>query len=333
MLTWRKFFEVLAFVVVFAVPVILYLMEKAGASLTWIFIVGWLSIAVAALYLVLSIPWVWADVPMAVRVWRISLMSAIALLAVGYGATKIWPGPSKQILESPEPHDAAREKSADVPNRSPDNPIKKLPEHAPNDVKNQPSETHSRKPPHTPTQRKTALGAFDNWLAGIENPPSMSDVFQNDFSNTMKLTDDAIGIEWKDNGTTTRIKRQLYLDFPAYSKFVGFYIPTSDPLDPSRTFEACLRLVQSDAVQQALDEMPKRTPIVAGLGQTTTIGDLTFSGRVVIYHDDLLSITQQSDIIRAFAAKHYAVGFFGPNDFGKTLSSWHRLHDAKTVNQ
>jgi hypothetical protein len=108
MLTWRKFFEVLAFVVVFAVPVILYLMEKAGASLTWIFIVGWLSIAAAALYLVLSIPWVWADVPMAVRVWRISLMSAIALLAVGYGATKIWPGPSKQILESPEPHDAAR---------------------------------------------------------------------------------------------------------------------------------------------------------------------------------------------------------------------------------
>lgn len=91
MLTWKKFFEVVAFVVVFAVPVILYLMEKAGKSLTWIFILGWASIAAAALYLVLSIPWVWADAPLVVRAWRISLMSAIALLAVSYGAIKIWP--------------------------------------------------------------------------------------------------------------------------------------------------------------------------------------------------------------------------------------------------
>lgn len=94
-LSWKKFFDVLSFVVVFAVPVILYLMEKAGTSLTWIFVVGWLSIAVASLYLVLSIPWVWVDAPMAVRVWRISLVSATALLAVGYGAIKIWPHDSK----------------------------------------------------------------------------------------------------------------------------------------------------------------------------------------------------------------------------------------------
>jgi hypothetical protein len=170
-----------------------------------------------------------------------------------------------------------------------------------------------------------------NWLSALKNPPTMSDVFTNDFPNTMKLSDEAIGIEWKDNGTTIQIKRQLYLDFPANSKFVGFYVPTSDPSDISRTAEACLKLAQVDAVQQALDELPKKTFIAAGLGQTTTIQDLTFSGRVVIYHDDFLSITQQADIIRAFAAKHYAVGFFGPNDFGKTLSSWHHLHDAVAV--
>lgn len=174
-----------------------------------------------------------------------------------------------------------------------------------------------------------ALGAFDNWLAGLQNPPSMSDIFRNDFPNTMRLTDDAIGIEWKDNGKTTRITRQLYLDFPANSKFVGFYVPTSDPMDPSRTAEACLRMAQVDAVQQALEDMPKKTPVLAGLAQPTTIQDLTFSGRVVIYHDDFLSVTQQADIIRAFAAKHYSVGFFGPSDFGKALGSWHRLHDGK----
>jgi len=186
---------------------------------------------------------------------------------------------------------------------------------------------------HTEKPQTTALAAFDGWLAGLRNQPSMSDVFQNDFPNTMKLTDGAMSVQWKDTGRTTYIKRQLYLDFPANSKFVGFYVPTSDPLDPSRTAEICLKLVQSDAVQRALDEMPRNTQILAGLAQPTTIQDLTFSGRVLIYHDDFLSVTQQADIIRAFGAKHYAVGFFGPNDFGKVLGSWDRLHGAKAATQ
>jgi hypothetical protein len=88
---WKKFFEVLSFVTVFAVPVILYLMEKAAVKLTWIFGVGWLSIGAAALYLVLNIPWVWADATTAMRVWRICLVCSGSLLLVGYGAIKIWP--------------------------------------------------------------------------------------------------------------------------------------------------------------------------------------------------------------------------------------------------
>jgi hypothetical protein len=120
MLTWKKFFEVVAFVVVFVVPVILYLMEKAGASLTWIFVVGWLSILAAALYLVLSIPWVWEQVPLPMRVWRVSLVSVVALMSVGYGAIKIWPNatvkeskPAEKI-EAPQPHEV-EEKSASSP--------------------------------------------------------------------------------------------------------------------------------------------------------------------------------------------------------------------------
>jgi hypothetical protein len=188
------------------------------------------------------------------------------------------------------------------------------------------------KPPRILPPHASSPGGA-NWVSALKSPPTMGDVFTNDFPNTMKLSDDAIGIEWKDNGTSIHIKRQLYLDFPANSKFVGFYVPTSNPSDLSRTTEVCLKLAQVDAVQQALDDLPKKTFIAAGLGQTTTIQDLTFSGRVVIYHDDFLSITQQSDIIRAFAAKHYAVGFFGPNDFGKVLISWHHQHDTKGTPQ
>jgi uncharacterized membrane protein YedE/YeeE len=170
-----------------------------------------------------------------------------------------------------------------------------------------------------------------DWLARFTSPPTIGDVFLNDFPTTLRLHDEG-EFHWKDINTVTHLKRQLYLDFPANSKFVGFYIPTTDPTDLTRTFEICINLVRRDLVQQALSELPKKTFIAAGLGQTTTIQDLTFSGRVVIYHDDLLSITQQADITRAFAEKHYAVGFFGPNDFGKTLSSWHHLHDTKAAN-
>jgi len=97
-ITWKKFFEVLAFVVVFVVPLILYLMEKAGIDLVSIFVLGWLSIAAAAIYLVLSIPWVWADVSTPMRIWRVCFVSAASLLLVGFGAAKTWPRTSEPKL-------------------------------------------------------------------------------------------------------------------------------------------------------------------------------------------------------------------------------------------
>ena len=48
-----------------------------------------------------------------------------------------------------------------------------------------------------------------------EQPPTLSDLFNKDFPNTMKASDDAIGIQWKDTGGIIQIKRQLYLDFPS----------------------------------------------------------------------------------------------------------------------
>lgn len=89
--SWKTFFDVLAFVIVFAVPVILYLMEKAGVALRAIFFLGWASIAVGAVYISLNIPWVWADVALPFRIWRVCLVSSLSLLAVGYGAINIWP--------------------------------------------------------------------------------------------------------------------------------------------------------------------------------------------------------------------------------------------------
>ncbi len=97
-----KFFDVLTLVVVFIVPIILYLMEKAGVSLAWIFIVGWLSIAGAAIYLVLNFPWVWAAPRVPVTIWRVCFVCASALLLVGYCALHIWAKPEnvKEVQHS-----------------------------------------------------------------------------------------------------------------------------------------------------------------------------------------------------------------------------------------
>ncbi len=89
--TWEIFVGILCAVIVFVVPIVLYLMEKAGINIIWIVVVGWISIAVACLYLVLNIPWVWKDGNIGIQVWRACFVSAAALLAAGYGATKIWP--------------------------------------------------------------------------------------------------------------------------------------------------------------------------------------------------------------------------------------------------
>ena len=75
-------------------------MEKAGVDLRWIFISGWASIAAASLYLVLSIPWIWENAPLAVRIWRICLVCALALLSVGHVAIKIWPNAALNPAEA-----------------------------------------------------------------------------------------------------------------------------------------------------------------------------------------------------------------------------------------
>ena len=183
----------------------------------------------------------------------------------------------------------------------------------------QPPPNAGRPPEQGPKSTASAVQA--------EKPPTLIDLFNKDFPNTMKATDDAIGIKWN-NGEVTRIKRQLYLDFPAKTKFVGFYVPSSDPLSNVRTFEACMRL--AEAVSQALDEIPRKVAISGGYReQMNTIQDLTFSGRVLLYHEAFLSIQQKATIIDAYTAKHFDVQFMGPDYLGDQIIAWHHQHDPK----
>lgn len=166
--------------------------------------------------------------------------------------------------------------------------------------------------------------------APVEEKPTLLSLFKKDFPNVMKLTDDAIGIEWKDH-TVLPIKRQMYLDFPARTKFVGFYIPPSSqfvPSENSRTFAACMRLVES--VQKTIDDLQTQVAISAGYrGEMNTTQDLTFSRRVLLYHGDFLSIPQKAAIIKAYARKRFDVQFRGPDYLGDQIIAWHHQHDVK----
>jgi hypothetical protein len=194
------------------------------------------------------------------------------------------------------------------------------------------------------------------WLAGVvskpsgkiaasaapavsdEKPPTLLDLFKSDFGNTMKVTDTngpAYQVHAPD-GAKVDVRRQVYMDFPARTKFIGFYVHRPSPLSPDfkaeKTVAACLQLLQINAVKDSFDQFGKQVGVMGGQGgQMTTAQDLTFSGRVLIYHEEFLSITQKADIINAYRAKSLDVQFMGDEYLGAQVIAWHQRHDSKAA--
>jgi hypothetical protein len=169
-----------------------------------------------------------------------------------------------------------------------------------------------------------------------DKPPTLLDLFKKDFPNTFKGSDEAaIYIKFKD-GAESKIRTQVYMDFPAKAKFIGFYIalaaPPSADTSGEKTFTACLQLLEHDAVKEAFDRVSQSVNILEGQdGQMTSIQDLTFSGRVLIYHEEFLSIPQKADIIRAYAVKNLAVQFMGSDYLATQITAWYQQHNAKSA--
>jgi hypothetical protein len=158
-------------------------------------------------------------------------------------------------------------------------------------------------------------------------PPTLLGLFNTDFPSVGKLTDDAVGIEWAD-GTALHVKRQVYLDFPAKNEFVGFYIPTSVGHALDRTYRACLQL--ANAVQPSIHDLQNKVAITGGdSGGVTTFKDLTFSGRVFLYHEDPLTNLQKAAIVNKYNDKQFDVQFRGPDYLGPAVIAWHQKYDAK----
>jgi len=157
------------------------------------------------------------------------------------------------------------------------------------------------------------------------NPPSLLDVFNSDFPDLLKARND-LSIE----GTKTSLKQQVYLDFSGKSDFVGFYIPTSsNPISGGdNTIKVCLMLINQ--VPDAISRLAKNTPMIGGFGEDgNKLEDLTFTGRVLIYHEDLLSITQKAEVINAYKSKNLDVQFRGEDYLAYQLNIWRQRRNSR----
>ncbi|HBG61609.1 MAG TPA: hypothetical protein DDX37_07260 [Candidatus Omnitrophica bacterium] len=130
-------------------------------------------------------------------------------------------------------------------------------------------------------------------------------LFNHDFGDRLlRSREDEVLKSIKD-GSETKIKSQIFYDFEAQTKFVGFYIP-SDPA----TFEICINLVdhykdvfQQDAGIVVETEGPHLQPVQKS--------ELKFSGRVFVYHEYPLLAEQKRKIFDLYNDHGLSIQFRG----------------------
>ena len=129
----------------------------------------------------------------------------------------------------------------------------------------------------------------------------MQELFAAEFSN-LKSTNMDVSVQLE-NGTQQTVKARFYFDFPEKVEFVGFFIPASE-----RTYDICTNLV--DRVQPARDDIRKGFSVKAGdTGGSNSMNDLTFSGRVFLYHESPLTIQEKAALQNLYSSRNFNVWF------------------------
>lgn len=155
-----------------------------------------------------------------------------------------------------------------------------------------------------------------------DHPPSLLDLFTNDYPEDFKAQNNVTM-----KGSSLPLKQQVYLDLLGKSKFVGFYVPTSQLIDDEEnTVVICEDFARE--VQPMLDTLPKNLELKGGYGMSNAadLRDLTFTHLAVIYHQSILSITEQAAVISAFKSYGVDVQFRGPDYEASRMNSWVYSH-------
>ncbi len=112
-------------------------------------------------------------------------------------------------------------------------------------------------------------------------------LFEHDFKDLVRYGKDEI---FTDNeGLKVNFKTKEYFVFEAQSKFIGFYIPSSP-----KTLELLKRLPE---IYQDLSSKGKLMVEISVPGmRPVNVSELKFSGRVFIYHEDLVLEVQKREL-------------------------------------
>lgn len=158
--------------------------------------------------------------------------------------------------------------------------------------------------------------------AGDEKEPTLPLLMHTSFPGVTKISGKP-ALKFAD-GSSFPIEGTLYIDFPAGSKFLGLYVPSSP-----RTFEISSALALR--ARQLGDELEKGALVMAeSPGKTShDIDALVYTGRIYLYHDDVLTSRQIEDVRDAFKHQQLDVVLRGPDYLATAWLEWRKKQNEK----
>jgi hypothetical protein len=136
-------------------------------------------------------------------------------------------------------------------------------------------------------------------------PKTVLELFKTDFPNLMKNRVETTATH--PDGTTDVIQSQIYFDIQAKSEFYSFYIPITP-----RAYGIMAGLAAT--YKKPISDLKKGLTVVArdpADSSATSIGDLTFSGRIYLYFDQEFSVEQLGSLEALYKQQNISVQFRG----------------------
>jgi hypothetical protein len=127
-----------------------------------------------------------------------------------------------------------------------------------------------------------------------------------------------------EGGVSVQIKSALYFDFSSGTKFLGFYIPHLE-----RDFDGLYTVLAENSVKLG-DELVKSLLVIARFpGENSeALSDLTYSGKVYLYHEDVLTYHQMARVEDIFKQNGLNGILRGPDFLTHAWLAWKQKSDS-----